>query len=58
METLINIMYAPVSYFFILNSSGGEEALPTDSNYEQFDPGISGKEEESRFRPTCLISPT
>ncbi|PIR93494.1 hypothetical protein COT99_00290, partial [Candidatus Falkowbacteria bacterium CG10_big_fil_rev_8_21_14_0_10_43_10] len=41
METLIDVMYAPASYFFVLNSSGGEEALPTDGNYEQFDPGLS-----------------
>ena len=41
MENPVDVMHAPASYYFVLNSSGNEEALPTDSDYELFDLGLS-----------------
>ncbi len=46
METLIDVMHAPASYFFVLNSSGGEEALPTDGNYEPASDKMKNASEE------------
>ena len=40
MEIPVNAMHAPASRFFVLNSSGDEEELPTDGNYAQFDLGL------------------
>jgi threonyl-tRNA synthetase len=40
MENPVDVMHAPASCFFVLNSLGVEEALPADGNYEQFDSGL------------------